>query len=60
MRCEKCGCDSITTRFVKVGQKLFKGFTEMPEYAEKEHLNRTCTKCGYSWTTPTLDSVEAP
>lgn len=47
MRCQKCGeVITISPSYEK----------EMVGFHEIENLRYTCPNCGYSWTTPTVDS----
>lgn len=72
-KCKKCGSDDILTTFIEEGKhinssalkKVENEFITSSEYdfyfslkANKDHLNKHCRNCQYSWRENTVDSAK--
>lgn len=73
MFCKKCGGDNLITKHIQKGsiihsssfKKIDDEYVQAREYsyyfklkAKKEHLEKSCRNCDYTWREDTKDSLD--
>ncbi len=54
-KCPKCGYGLISIKYCKGGTGGLSCITGFYYTANREHLDKTCDKCGFSWPEETMD-----
>lgn len=56
-KCPKCGNTEVETDHVEKGTgSRYAPCVECRKYERAEHLDRRCSRCGYTWPEATVDA----